>query len=477
MNDFSNFYNKKIIIFCPHQDDEINIAGGIIPCLLKNSCDVKIVYSTNGDYFCKKKYRYLEAINSLSVLGVKETNVYFLGYPDCFSSDNSHLYMSDKIWISKKGNRLTSSYKNNDYHYLRYKKHNVINKENFVNDIYDLIKFELPDILICVDFDSHADHRALSLSFERALGILIKELDNYRPLVFKTFAYPTSYVGYSDFKQYYLSETKFKKEKFNKYELQNPYYNWDDRIKVKCCKASRNRILLFNKTFRAIMKHHSQFIINNTYSIINSDYVYFERFTDNLLLKSNIITSSGCSSFLNDFMYFDLSNIMHGNSEEPIFDLGKTVFEKSDKLCEVYIELESKCNIDEIKVFQSVDSDCVIKKISILVGKEKVVFNVKEKNFCYVIRHANLVDINGFTLKIEEYDGENLALTEIEAYENTKNYCKLQSNIKNNHIFSKNIIEKVLFKIIFLIDDLTIFFCRVNNKFIRMYRNRFDKKE
>lgn len=475
MKDLSKYFNKKVIIFCPHQDDEINIAGGIIPILLKNCCDVKIVYSTNGDYFCDKKYRYIESINSLKVLGVPEKKVYFLGYPDCLSNDNTHLYMCNQKWISKNGDKFTSAYKNNDYHYLRYKKHNVINKKNFINDIYDLIKFELPDILICVDFDSHADHRALSLSFENAMGILLRELNDYNPLVLKAFAYPTSYLGYSDFKQYILPETKFNREKFNCFELQNPYYNWDDRVRINSCNPSKRRLLLLNKTFRAIMKHHSQFIVNKTYSIINSDYVYFERFTDNLLLRAKISTSSGISSFLNDFMYFDLSDIMHGNTVEPVFDLGKTIFDDNDLLHEIHIELKYNCNIREIRIFQAVDCNCDIKKISIIVGNDKKEFCVKRENFCYIINNINLCEVNTFIIRIDDFIGSNLSLTEIEAFETVKNKSEYKSVYDNPQNISISILKKILIRFVFLIDDLTIFLCRAINKIIRCFRKKFDK--
>lgn len=67
---YEKLKNKNILILCPHQDDEINMAAGLIPVLIKNRSKVNVVYSTNGDFFVNMKYRYKEAKKSLKVLGV-----------------------------------------------------------------------------------------------------------------------------------------------------------------------------------------------------------------------------------------------------------------------------------------------------------------------------------------------------------------------------------------------------------------------
>ena len=66
------YSNKKVLIFCPHQDDEINIAGGLIPVLKEKSCDVKVVYSTNGDYFVDKKYRFKEVYQYRAISSIRK---------------------------------------------------------------------------------------------------------------------------------------------------------------------------------------------------------------------------------------------------------------------------------------------------------------------------------------------------------------------------------------------------------------------
>lgn len=44
------FWLKECDVFAPHEDDEINIYGGIIEQYVKNGSQVRIVFSTNGDF-------------------------------------------------------------------------------------------------------------------------------------------------------------------------------------------------------------------------------------------------------------------------------------------------------------------------------------------------------------------------------------------------------------------------------------------
>ena len=49
------FKNKKVLLFVPHQDDEINIAYGLLYKIRNIAKNIKVVYSTNGNYVVKKK--------------------------------------------------------------------------------------------------------------------------------------------------------------------------------------------------------------------------------------------------------------------------------------------------------------------------------------------------------------------------------------------------------------------------------------
>ena len=102
---------KKAIIFAPHQDDEINIAGGILSSLLANNIEVKVVYSTNGDYCTKASTRISECKKALKVFGISEENIYFMGYSDQTREEDTHLYMTEKNSIWKTAGQLSQSKK------------------------------------------------------------------------------------------------------------------------------------------------------------------------------------------------------------------------------------------------------------------------------------------------------------------------------------------------------------------------------
>lgn len=39
-----------VLILVPHQDDEVNIAGQIIPSIVEEGLECRICFTTNGDF-------------------------------------------------------------------------------------------------------------------------------------------------------------------------------------------------------------------------------------------------------------------------------------------------------------------------------------------------------------------------------------------------------------------------------------------
>jgi LmbE family N-acetylglucosaminyl deacetylase len=93
--------NDCILICAPHPDDETICCGGVIQQALAAGAKVKIVYLTNGDanelafivyekrltfekgeFLHMGKVRMQEAIAATKILGLKESDLIFLGYPD-----------------------------------------------------------------------------------------------------------------------------------------------------------------------------------------------------------------------------------------------------------------------------------------------------------------------------------------------------------------------------------------------------------
>ncbi len=453
------FHNKKILIFCPHEDDEINIAGGLLLELRKLDCEVKVIYSTNGDWFINAEHRIKEARKCLKKLGVPESNVIFLGYPDCLFTNESHLYMANENWVSPKGIQKTYLPNEEEYHYKRHREHARLSRENFLSDIFEVIEEEMADILICIDYDEHCDHRALSLGFENAMGRILNEYKEYAPIVLKAFAYPTAYDGFADFKTHKLLKTRFKRNEVSLYNCYNPYYNWKNRVSIDVLPSVKNKFLLLNPLFIAMMKHISQPIYtdNIVYRIINRDQIFFRRRTDNLLYHSKVKVSSGDAKILKDFMLFDSSDIMNGVTKSEVIDLGYTKFNKLDNEKRIQVIFDEKVDIEEINIYQFVKCETKLQQIKLVVDNKEIVYNTKMKDYCYSLKKLKLTQVEKLDI-IFECCAE-LELTELEVFSNSIN-CIEEKEEKE--------VESTLWdRIIFVADDVIIFAYRCIAKILR----------
>ena len=415
--------NKKALIFVPHEDDEINICGGIIPILIDKKVQVKVVYSTNGDYVTRSQTRIKECINSLNILGVPSENIILMGYSDQHGEMDDHLYMTDEnnIWKSKKGYTKTYHPFNKKEVAMKYENvHHDFNKKNFIRDLVFIIEDEKPDYIYCIDFDSHADHRALSLGLEEALGIVLNKCKNYTPIVYKSFAYPTCYFGYKDFDNINIKSTKFKTEEFSYSVLENPYYLYGQRVRFPLKKESRTKFLLGNKTFNALRCHKSQCIVGRAGQTINGDQIFWQRRTDNLLYNSNVTVSSGDKAKLFDFMLFKCSNILKGNTKKVYLESDSWIPDFNDKSPTIEIEFSDIKKLDELVLYHSISTDSIISEIEITGDNYKKTFKLKRtKNNISKINLSKLVS-KKIIIKVINKTGDDAGFSEIEIFEHKK---------------------------------------------------------
>lgn len=80
----SDLPRADILVLAPHPDDESLMTAGVLADAVRRGQRVAVAFATNGDLGCERNglTREGEAIRALSLLGVAEKNVYFLGYPD-----------------------------------------------------------------------------------------------------------------------------------------------------------------------------------------------------------------------------------------------------------------------------------------------------------------------------------------------------------------------------------------------------------
>ena len=412
---------KKILIIVPHEDDEINVAGGILANYAYGQAEVKVVFTTNGDCFEDAYVRQREASDSLGVLGICKDNIIFLGYPD-------QLDMRQEKWKSKKGvNRTQSTKLFDDFRYARDGYHSELSHENLVRDIQDVILDFLPDEIYCVDFDSHTDHREASLAFEEAMGRILNKGENYYPTVYKGFAYPTAFKGKRDFGRKGNS-TKFVKEEFAACDMQNPYYVWEQRVRFPVVEKVRKPILMQNAIYRALAKHKSQLIICQADRIINQDQIFWQRRTDSLLYKADICVSSGDGAYLNDYILFDNTNMMMGNYEYPKFDKRVWIPDADDMEKSIVAKFKTEVEIQSIVFYMGCNTEAYINKIRISMDNGFVQEFILGTDKVQKLELGRQINVNQLQIEVLEATGEGAGFSELEIFgskENSVRFIKL----------------------------------------------------
>lgn len=186
----SNIF-KRVLVIAPHPDDETLGSGGLIQDALKSGGKVKIIVMTNGDAFklaVEKNFntsnpvphdylklgymRQNETINALLYLGVKRSDITFLGYPD---RGLAHLwsYYWDKPYISHGPKVAHSPYDNSFNKNVQYEGKNV------VYDLTKIIKEYKPTLLVYPHPNEvHPDHWGANCFVNYSLFTLNK---NYLP--------------------------------------------------------------------------------------------------------------------------------------------------------------------------------------------------------------------------------------------------------------------------------------------------------
>jgi len=166
---------EKILIFSPHNDDEVLGAGGYIHDCVAAGANVTVVFLTNGDghhYSSSEEFHRLyptpdeyiqsgytrqnESKNALKTLGINDNNIIFLGYPDG-GLDQLLNKNWDSVYESKYTKHTTSPYNNS------YTKDVSYTGANVNNDIVKILNQINPDIILVTNpKDTNQDHAATS---------------------------------------------------------------------------------------------------------------------------------------------------------------------------------------------------------------------------------------------------------------------------------------------------------------------------
>lgn len=411
----SQFKNKKVMVIVPHEDDDLLISGQVLPSMYKNGADVRVVFATNGDKRVSAYTRQSEACNALEKLGIPREKVIFLGYPD-----GTQLYVGKKAFSFSSGWDHTYAGKGfKDYHFDRFGTHAKYTAENMVDDIESVVLEYRPDYILAIDFDTHTDHRGVSISFEKAMERILKKESGYTPKVLKCFGYSLAWKSKPDFYALNIKSTVMQdREKNNdpSYETDVPQYRWNNRVRLPIDKKSFSHSILSSE-YKALSEHLSQYAYCYSERIINGDSVYWNRRTDSLTYNADISVSSGDASLLNDFRLIGVGNRTAG----PNVKLENCVsrFDKNDAQKTVTVKFDSPKTVSCVSLYDNfgLNSNILGGVITFSDGSKVEVpalnADGSETRVVFEPKH----NITSFTFKVTEYEGV-ARLDEIEAFEN-----------------------------------------------------------
>ena len=308
----SLFENKNVMVIVPHQDDDINLVGGLIEQYTQGNSEVTVVFTTNGDKFGNTDTRAEEAVSVLTTLGVKKANIYYLGFGDQWQpqaydgQEIPHIYNSvdpDAVWTSAFG--ATATYGTPSipcYRELPY------TRNSFLHSLEELILEIKPDTIFATDFDDHIDHKATDLLFEEALCNILKDSTGYHPTVYKGFCYGTAWKAVFDHLES-LNLLSTKKPDDSTWNAASFGYTWEDRVRFPMSSSNLSIAILNNSVYKSLIAYSSQEAFTQIGAVLNGDKVFWERRTDSLLYGADILVDGEAVSLLNDFKLKDFTDI------------------------------------------------------------------------------------------------------------------------------------------------------------------------
>ena len=378
---------KKVMLIVPHQDDEINVLGGVLEEYLKYGSEVYIVYViTNG---MVSGFRYTEAFNLCKRIGIPSKNITFLGYGSMRDGEN-------EIPPTTKGTKDIPAYKEGQ----------AYTRENIVKDLKEIILFQKPEIIYGSDYDYHIDHHLASIAIDEALGKVLKEQHNYCPFILKSYAYRTTWESYPDYYGSNLRSTKYKKAEVETYP-------WEERLRLPIAAHMLNRSLLHSEIFRQYRTFKSQGAVMRAINF-NTDKVAWLRRSDSLLLNAKVDVSSGNGNRLNDFLLYDKTNM---SELDYIPSDGALISDEKVKKKESVFTLKNKIDIKYLLIYQNPVAENVIEQISISFnGKSPLEYSLRTDGYPTHI-DVNKRDVSYFTIKIVKSKGDYAGITEVEAFE------------------------------------------------------------
>ena len=403
------FAGRNVMIFVPHQDDDMNLLGGVIEEFTSCGSTVRVVFSTSGDYSGLEETRMHESISYLASCGVPEEHVIFLGYGNEWANW-THIYdmPPEELAVSYSGKTAAFALPEHP----AYHEGALYTRGNYLADLENVILEYKPDLIFCTDYDDHIDHRALSLLFDEAMGNVLKKTGDYHPLVLKGFAYYTSFLSYADFYSPNILSTQ------NPSGFEHPLYiyvyKWSQRIRIPVSAKLLSRSLYSSGMYRQMEYYSSQNLQEKAQSIINGDRVFWKRDTSSFLYQSRIHVSSGDGEKLNDFKLWDTDQITE--IRHFPFD-GTWVPDAGDADKTAVITLHAPADLSEIVLYDNPSgTDNVLQAEIVFDSGNTYTVSDIDMGGAPTSVSVNESNVSQFTVRILDTEGEKAGFCEIEAY-------------------------------------------------------------
>lgn len=379
--------NKKVLLIVPHQDDELNVLGGIFEEYLKYGSTIHVVYVMGGII---NAYRCVEGLNFCKRVGIPLSNVTFLGYG--FVLGRKYAVPS-----TTKGAPGIPAYREGQ----------PCKRVNLVNDLKEIILQYKPDIIYGSDYDYQSAHHLVTIAIDEAIGKVLRGQPSYRPIVLKSYAYRTTWESYPDYYGNNIRSTRYKKAEME-------IYPWEERVRLPVAAHMLNRSLLRSEIFQQYKVFKSQGAVMRTINF-NADKVVWHRRSDSLLLHAKVEVSSGDGSRLNDFLLYDKTDVL----DRDILPVeGAWIPDETDKERKVLFVLKQPSDIEYLLLHQNpVMDNNIVERISVSFnGETPVEYPLRADGFPTRI-NANKSAVVSIEVCIVNSKGKNAGLTEIEAFE------------------------------------------------------------
>ncbi len=401
--------DKYVLVLVPHQDDDVNMAGATIQSFVNAGSEVYVAFVTNGDNVGLSSDRLNEAVECMDSLGIPRQNVYFLGYGDDWRGEHLYNRAPDEpalSWIEREQTYGTTGI--DDFSTLVNGEPHLYTRGNCLKDIRDLVDMLFPDMIFCMDYDPHADHRMTSLLFEEAMGQMLHEDPSYRPQVFKAISYLTAWDGPQDFYNIPMLETLSPSEPT--YPLGTPAYRWSERVRFPVPNGYASYSLRANGVYKLHSYYASQYATMRSGAVANSDQVFFERATDSLLYGQRATASSGDAALLTDYKLFDTTDI-----RETIFDAG--IWSPTDEARTVRYDFDAPQSLNTVTLWDNPSAaDNVLAAVLTLSDGTRIDIPALDPlGASNTVTFEQRDGIEWMELMLTEVEGEQAGLTELEA--------------------------------------------------------------